>query len=1263
MRIGEASNPGPKKSSKGVLWSRKRQQRTLLDSDSDAPLITQGRFGVLSSDDEDTSVAVSRVPTTIDSVSVARSSERIVVAVDAPTQPKRLRVMTRMSQASTEVAPSGVCPAVPRKGTWVDMTVEDTDDEGVNPVESFDDVVNALERDLVPRQILNGEESFHSAQRGSELLGPSASVGDDFRGAGSSDDHRRVQIPTWAVSVSRAPATAEHGGRFAIFANQEGHDLRVGEEYSEIQQSLVRQDEDIGPPLPPPRSPPPPGNEDSLSDTASCTPVARRRRLSLVWSAEGGERQAAQVTEEAIPQDSHEQRFRRVRAAMQEERQHATHRQAQVAAESIRLLAERIGPWQEGEIPRAIRRHQWSALFVPLIWSASCGDRNNPVLLWLMEASSVISNVAVTGVEMTGSEAVATGWEALRDVLRSRGIRSREDLAEWISAQGFPVPRWGHHFSGRVQERILNMAIAVDARVSALECLFVKLTLAKCQRQDPPMVRGEVRRRQDQQDVTHQNDWEWLDSVSLVEVFGRRVPVLQSCPYHIRGRFRQAVRQALELRSHAVRTQDRVSEVRGWKLFCLLPLMLLRRENGGSKVSKQELCRRFDLFVEGKWETLLHEASSVVHGSQSHTNDGERRALAACRKVQAGEVTRARQCLTGASVAPGTDDTFRALQSRRPQEVQRAIPRAVMEWEPESPLQIDRKIFLQSLKTAPKGSSPGPGGFTYEHLRVLLDEVATFDLLLEAASSLAQAKLPVEIATALTGARLTALIKLDGGVRGIATGCSLRRLVARTLAKQFAKDFETECAPFQYALSTRAGTDCVGHMLRAATDSDAAATVLSVDGIGAYDHVSRSAMLERLSRMPKARAILPFVRLSYGQPSTYSWWDQNGVKRAVSQAEGGEQGDPLMPLLFSIGIQGALEEVAGTLEAGEQLCAFLDDIYVLCQPHRVKTLYDELARCLFRVAGIHLHRGKTRVWNKASIQPEDVHILGPEAWQPEGIVVLGTPLGSAQFVSGKLQARVEEERRLWEAIPTVPDLQCGWQILLQSANPRANHTLRTLPPSSSAEYGRQHDEGVWNTAVALLGQLPGTPQDIAVARSVASLPMRMGGLGLRSAARGGDAAYWASWADALEMISKRNPVVADKVVAVMVQEAPPVEECLAELRAASERLDREGFWWRPTWQDLREGQRPPESSEVGDPGEWRHGRQFWSSSVSDSFFRKEVMLHNQTAARRAHLRSHSGYNAGLALAHCPTAPEFTIPAHLFRTLLLERMHLPLQVKV
>ena len=163
--------------------------------------------------------------------------------------------------------------------------------------------------------------------------------------------------------------------------------------------------------------------------------------------------------------------------------------------------------------------------------------------------------------------------------------------------------------------------------------------------------------------------------------------------------------------------------------------------------------------------------------------------------------------------------------------------------------------------------------------------------------------------TALTMARLTAVTKKDGGVRGIATGCSLRCLTARTLAKQFAKDFESECAPFQFALSTRAGTDCVGHLLRAATDVNPNATVLSVDGVGAYDHILRAAMMSRLARMPNGTQHL---QSTVGTTT-------KGDGGPVTQAEGGEQGDPLMPLLFLIGIQSALEEVSQSLLVGESI--------------------------------------------------------------------------------------------------------------------------------------------------------------------------------------------------------------------------------------------------------------------------------------------------------------------------------------------------------
>ena len=344
---------------------------------------------------------------------------------------------------------------------------------------------------------------------------------------------------------------------------------------------------------------------------------------------------------------------------------------------------------------------------------------------------------------------------------------------------------------------------------------------------------------------------------------------------------------------------------------------------------------------------------------------------------------------------------------------------------------------------------------------MLLDDMDTVELLLEALTCLAQAKVPSDVTEALMGAGLTALAKPDGGVRGIATGSSLRRLVARILARQFMQEFESECAPFQYALSTRAGTDCVGHFLRAATDDNPRATILSVDGVRASDHVLRLAMLERLLHMPKARAILPFVRLSYGSPSMYSWEDDIGTQWKVTQAEGGEQGDPLMPLLFSIAIHAALEELASHLEDGEQLCAFLDDVYVLCLPHRVVPLFKVLRESLDRVAGIRLHEGKTKVWNRSGTAPEDIEELG-------GGMAARRFEGSwhAQWVSNVHRRTVARTSG-----------RCAWQLLLQSANTRANHTLRTFPPSLSGRYTQDHNDGTWATVEAFLQQVPGEVEE------------------------------------------------------------------------------------------------------------------------------------------------------------------------------------------
>ena len=104
-----------------------------------------------------------------------------------------------------------------------------------------------------------------------------------------------------------------------------------------------------------------------------------------------------------------------------------------------------------------------------------------------------------------------------------------------------------------------------------------------------------------------------------------------------------------------------------------------------------------------------------------------------------------------------------------------------------SPLQLDSKAFAKCLREAPSGCPPGPGGCTNEMLRVCLDDHELFQLLFSASEDFARGTVPPTVGRVLMVATMTALQKPDGGVRGIATGMAFRRLVAKCLARQFAK--------------------------------------------------------------------------------------------------------------------------------------------------------------------------------------------------------------------------------------------------------------------------------------------------------------------------------------------------------------------------------------------------------------------------------------------------------------------------------------------
>ena len=140
------------------------------------------------------------------------------------------------------------------------------------------------------------------------------------------------------------------------------------------------------------------------------------------------------------------------------------------------------------------------------------------------------------------------------------------------------------------------------------------------------------------------------------------------------------------------------------------------------------------------------------------------------------------------------------------------------------------------------------------------------------------------------------------------------------------------------------------------------------------------------------------------------------------------------------------------------------------------------------------------------------------------------------------------------------------QVLVQCAGPRCHHFLRTLPPSQTGEHADGHDLGMMQAMESLLGGLTGEVSHRLWAHHLASLPMRLGGLGLRSARRMSQA-------------------------------------CLGELQDAARPLDLQGFVTRPSLAEFSRGKLPP-LADSSEPDEWQHG---WQFHASEQFFRETVV--------------------------------------------------------
>ena len=263
----------------------------------------------------------------------------------------------------------------------------------------------------------------------------------------------------------------------------------------------------------------------------------------------------------------------------------------------------------------------------------------------------------------------------------------------------------------------------------------------------------------------------------------------------------------------------------------------------------------------------------------------------------------------------------------------------------------------------------------------------------------------------------------------------------------------------------------------------------------------------------------------------------------------------------------------------------------------------------------------------------------------QGIKLLGTPLGHPDFVARHLRSVTEEHQVLLQRIPRVRDLQSAWLLLLHCASVRANYFLRAVDPGSSVDFARAHDDDIWQYTCDILQVDPVQARSV---KDVASLPLVLGGLGLRSAERVRVSAFWASWADCIPTIHARHPVVADVLVRQL--EGHPHTPCLRAASEAAWSLHGILGWSPPSWNAVRDGTRPetrqPEEYEPGSTRGWQHE----AASRVDQRFRNEDLFARLTDSGQALVRSQGGPGAGLALSTCPTCRITRIDPQLFRVI-------------
>ena len=363
---------------------------------------------------------------------------------------------------------------------------------------------------------------------------------------------------------------------------------------------------------------------------------------------------------------------------------------------------------------------------------------------------------------------------------------------------------------------------------------------------------------------------------------------------------------------------------------------------------------------------------------------------------------------------------------------------------------------------------------------------------------------PVSICPFFFGANLFALQKKNGGVRPIAVGCTLRRLVAKVAGSLVVGEMAALLAPRQLGYGTKNGAEAAVHAMSVYLCSlNPEKVVLKLDFQNAFNSLRRDRMLEAVFGL--APILSHFVHSAYSSPSILFWGD-----KTIQSAEGVQQGDPLGPLLFCLSIHRLCSHLRS------ELCLFYLDDGSLggCKE---EVLHDlELVEREGAELGLRLNHEKLEIIGSDNEARAAVlsSLPGALVVDPGDAVFLGSPVGNLPTISSVLRGKLRLLEIMGERLRHLRAHDALLLLRHSFAIPKLLYCLRSSPCFLSPVL-QEYDE--------LLKSIVGDIVNIGFgdndpAWSQASLPVSFGGLGIRSAVQLAPSAFLASAAACSDLI-------------------------------------------------------------------------------------------------------------------------------------------------